>query len=73
MIMEKYIILQPGAIQESKIACSRITCKPNHTRIYIQILTMTMNDNEIIFISIETFTYSYIHDKKWKYGKVKKS
>ena len=34
---------------------------------------MTMNDNEIIFISIETFTHSYIHDKQWKYGKVKKS
>ena len=31
------------------------------------------NDNEIIFISIETFTHSYIHDKQWKYGKVKKS
>ena len=27
-------------------------------------MTMTMNDNEIIFISIETFTYSYIHDKQ---------
>ena len=31
------------------------------------------NDNEIIFISIETFTHSYVHDKQWKYGKVKKS
>ena len=31
------------------------------------------NDNEIIFISIETFAHSYIHDKQWKYGKVKKS
>ena len=30
-------------------------------------------DNEIIFISIETFTHSYIHDKQWKYRKVKKS
>ena len=33
-------------------------------------MTMTMNDNEIIFISIKTFTHSYIHDKQWKYGKV---
>ena len=32
-----------------------------------------MNENEIIFISIETFTHSYTHDKQWKYGKVKKS
>ena len=33
------------------------------------------NDSEIIFISIETFTHSYrcIHDKQWKYGKVKRS
>ena len=33
---------------------------------------MTMNENEIIFISIETFTYSYIHDMT-NNGKVKKS
>ena len=31
------------------------------------------NDNEFFLISIETFTHSYIHDKQWKYGKVKKS
>ena len=30
-------------------------------------------DNELILISIEIFTHSYIHDKQWKYGKVKKS
>ena len=28
---------------------------------------------KLFFISIETFTHSYIHDKQWKYGKVKKS
>ena len=35
-------------------------------------LTITMTI-KLFFISIETFTHSYIHDKQWKYGKVKKS